>query len=299
MLPERPLARIRLTFNGRPHVITPAIPAIKIRIPKNFDLETQAAGLPNLDVTAANDSESDSDASQSDDETFYGQHAYRKQAQLNQDSEKSDNDGWESDQSDDSSDEDNLCHQIGQYAEREADLESDTHIPSDEIGTKSKNKDYLFCPAPHRLSILRLFAKHASLHPLLPERHGEKRTAKLIRRDAVTEMYRHCKMNNLCEVWAYLWNSWYAPAKWRLWARSAHEASIPVHRTTMVVEALWRNLKRLVLRMYNRPPLDLATYALITQSIPPYRITLKNLLYDRGGGRPNTLTHMQVVFKRS
>ena len=57
---------------------------------------------------------------------------------------------------------------------------------------------------PHRLTILRLFAKHASQHTLLPERHGVPRSAEEIWRDAVEEMYRHCKVNNLCEVWAYL-----------------------------------------------------------------------------------------------
>ncbi|KAI1782045.1 hypothetical protein LXA43DRAFT_870500, partial [Ganoderma leucocontextum] len=139
-----------------------------------------------------------------------------------------------------------------------------------ETGARSKRADYEFCPAAHRLPIMRLFAKHASQHPLLPERHGQARSSDEIRRDAVTEMYLHCKTNNLSEVWAYLWNSWYGPSRWKLWARAAYAASIPTKRTTMMVEALWRNLKHLVLHLYNRPPLDLAIYAIVTKSLPPY-----------------------------
>ncbi|KIJ37290.1 hypothetical protein M422DRAFT_178296, partial [Sphaerobolus stellatus SS14] len=87
--------------------------------------------------------------------------------------------------------------------------------------------------------LLRLFTKHHSLHPLLPERHGTTRTAEDIQKDSVYETYTHCKQNNLPEVWAYMWNYWYAPPKWRLWACSAYPNAIPCKRTTMIVEALW------------------------------------------------------------
>ncbi|PCH44631.1 hypothetical protein WOLCODRAFT_50308, partial [Wolfiporia cocos MD-104 SS10] len=123
-------------------------------------------------------------------------------------------------------------------------------------------------PVLSSLPIMHLFAKHASQHSLLPEQHGQPRTASEIRRDAVTEMYFHCERNHLPEVWAYLWTSWYSPSRWTLWARSANSRSIPCKWTTMMVEALWRNIKRLVLHMYNRPPVDLATYAIITKAIP-------------------------------
>ncbi len=36
---------------------------------------------------------------------------------------------------------------------------------------------------------------------------------------------------------------------------------------------------------------------IITKSIPPYRFTLRNLLFDRGGGRQNTLSNAQIAFK--
>ena len=179
--------------------------------------------------------------------------------------------------------------------------EAPTAAPASTATTSNSPRPYQFCPPPHRVTILRLFGKHASQHPLLPERHGQPRTSELIYRDAVQEMYQHCEANRLCEVWAYLWQSWYSPSKWKLWARSANGTSIPVHRTTMMVESLWRNLKRLVLHMYNRPPLDLANYAIITQSLAGYRITLSKILKADSGQnrRPKKLSHMQEAFKRS
>ena len=40
--------------------------------------------------------------------------------------------------------------------------------------TQQKNHiSYEFCPAAHRLPILRLLSKHFCLHPLFPEQHGK------------------------------------------------------------------------------------------------------------------------------
>ncbi|KIJ47713.1 hypothetical protein M422DRAFT_163578, partial [Sphaerobolus stellatus SS14] len=120
-----------------------------------------------------------------------------------------------------------------------------------ETGGRTKDTSYVFCPAPHRLPILHLFAKHHVLHPNLPERHTSSCTATEIHTDAVLEMYTHCKRNNLLEVWAYMWNCWYCTPKWKLWARSAYPGAIPRKRTTMIVEALWRNLKCITLHQNN------------------------------------------------
>ncbi|KAH9848384.1 hypothetical protein C2E23DRAFT_889222 [Lenzites betulinus] len=67
----------------------------------------------------------------------------------------------------------------------------------------------------------------------------------------------------------------------------------------MIVEALWRNLKRLVLHMYNRPPIDLALHAIVTKSLPPYRQTLKRAIKNPRLGRAAKLTHLQKDLKRS
>ena len=195
--------------------------------------------------------------------------------------------------------EEDLRRRVDEVAEDSTNIDDDT--PSDplETGGRAKQADYKFCPTAHRLPIMHLFAKHALQHSLLPERHGQARSSAEIQRDAVMEMYFHCKANNLSEVWAYLWNSWYRPSRWQLWARSAYAASIPTKRTTMMVEALWRNLKHLVLHLYNRPPLDLAVYAIVTKSLPPYCHTLAQVLEDARPGRAKSLTHFQQAYKRS
>ncbi len=84
-----------------------------------------------------------------------------------------------------------------------------------------------------------------------------------------------------------------------MWARSAYPTAIPCKRTTMMVEALWRNLKRLVLHLYNRPPVDLVVYAIVTRTLPPYRVTLQSIIKDARPGRPRSLTHMQKALKRA
>ena len=68
----------------------------------------------------------------------------------------------------------------------------------------------------------------------------------------------------------------------------------------MVVEALWRNLKRLVLHLYNRPPVHLITFAVITKALPLYQLTLSMIVSgpQRGGCSPS-LTHMQTALKKS
>ena len=164
---------------------------------------------------------------------------------------------------------------------------------------KVKDANYMFCPLSHRLSILRLVCKHFCQHPILRERHGQSQTPQQIHRDAVLETYYHCKANNLREVWAYLWMNWYAPGKWELWARSSYEHAIPRKRMTMVVEALWRNYKRMVLNHHNQPCIDLATYALVTQGIPPYWVRFNNIVNNPRDGRAKPLQGEQIPIKRA
>ena len=164
---------------------------------------------------------------------------------------------------------------------------------------KNKNLGYEFCPLSHRPSILRLLIKHFCQHPLLPDCHGQLRTAELIHSDSVYEAFLHCKRNHLREVWAYLWTSWYSPDKWRLWARLAYPNAIPRKRTTMVVEVMWRNFKRLVLYQYNCPRVDFATYALVTQALPAYRMKIVRILDDPRKGRAAALHGEQIPIKKA
>ncbi len=67
----------------------------------------------------------------------------------------------------------------------------------------------------------------------------------------------------------------------------------------MVVEAMWRNFKRLVLHLYNRPRVDFATYALVTEALPAYRNKLIRIIDDPRKGRALTLNGEQLPIKKA
>jgi hypothetical protein len=161
-----------------------------------------------------------------------------------------------------------------------------------------ESTEYVFCPPAHRLAIMRIFSKHFCQHPLLPERHGQTRTANQIYRDAVIEMYLHCQRNHLRDVWAYAWVNWYQPKMWPLWARSSYPLAIPRKRTTMLVESLWRNFKRMSMPHHARVSTDLAAYLLVTETIEVYRQrALKHTSWDPREGLVESTSSEQAEFK--
>lgn len=304
--PEKPLPRVRLTINGRPRVLTSSIPKI-VLTPAAISRALGRDGLPPAETfnvqtasSAAAGPEHLEDDEDSDSGTFLGDRAAAQAAADGPSLWEDDDDEWDGVATADRDDMRREFESVTRDLPDEPDTEENAAgAPSADSGPRSSNPTYCFCPAPFRASVLHVFAAHASQHSLLPERHGQSRSAEEIYRDAVSEMYHHCKANNLCEVWAYLWTAWYQRSRWKLWARSAYSASIPRKRTTMIVEALWRNLKRMVLYMYNRPPLDLAVYAIVTQALPPYRLTLNQILVNPRKARAASVSHTQQALHRA
>lgn len=157
---------------------------------------------------------------------------------------------------------------------------------------RSPRRDYVFCPAPHRRQPLRLITEHFCLHPSLPERDGY-HTAEEIRLMCVKEMYYYCYTRGLRELWAYMWNCWYTPAKWILWARSSSPL-ISRLRTTMTVENFWKQLKHTDLHFLIRPRLDQLVYIISTKVLPRYMQHAHVLEDTYRGGRSRPLTSYQV-----
>ncbi|KAK7438928.1 hypothetical protein VKT23_009431 [Stygiomarasmius scandens] len=91
-----------------------------------------------------------------------------------------------------------------------------------------------FCPSEYRATIQEMMDNHLHAHPLIPGYAAP--TQQGIREWAVKQMYRHCEKNDLREVWAYLWENWYRPGRWELWARSVSD-KIPRLKTTMILES--------------------------------------------------------------
>ena len=155
-----------------------------------------------------------------------------------------------------------------------------------------------FCPKEFRQIVTEKFRTHLHQHPTIPfnDEDGTHLTADEIHHGAVKDMYDFCQSHNLSQVWAYLWNRWYTPNQWVLWARSADEA-IPRLKTTMVVESLWKNIKHRDLAMYNRPRLDFVTHLVITNVLPRVERTLDYVRDRRRVGRAKPLAGWQTDFR--
>jgi len=67
----------------------------------------------------------------------------------------------------------------------------------------------------------------------------------------------------------------------------------------MLVESLWRNFKRMVLHHYNRPWVDFATYALVTQGIAPYRVHFNQIIKNPQDGCARHLHGEQIPIKHA
>ncbi len=67
----------------------------------------------------------------------------------------------------------------------------------------------------------------------------------------------------------------------------------------MVVEAMWRNFKRLVLHLHNRPRVDFATYTLVTQALPSYRNKLVRIVSDPREGQAPSISGKQIPIKKA
>ncbi|EAU90664.2 hypothetical protein CC1G_03933 [Coprinopsis cinerea okayama7 len=157
----------------------------------------------------------------------------------------------------------------------------------------ARSSQRIFCPAEHRPKIRRLMEKHYCAHPLIPGESGPTTTE--IKRWAVSQMYMYCISNELPEVWAYLWENWYREGRWELWARSVH-SQIPVLKTTMILEAHWRRIKRDFLNKFHMPRCDLLAWILVTKLAPTYYRKLARVFTDTG--RYRELASWRKDFKK-
>jgi hypothetical protein len=110
----------------------------------------------------------------------------------------------------------------------------DISVSSEDEGSEVRRERRAFCPEEYRKSIVEMMEKHYCAHPLIPGYAPP--SAEGIRLWAVKQMYQFCFQNDLCEVWAYLWENWYRAGRWELWARAPHP-EIPILKTTMILES--------------------------------------------------------------
>ncbi|KAJ3965250.1 hypothetical protein EV361DRAFT_855650 [Lentinula raphanica] len=144
-----------------------------------------------------------------------------------------------------------------------------------------------------------MWRRHLHQHPAIPlnDTAGTHLAATDIHKLATQEIYKYCERNDLAQVWAYLWNRWYTPKQWVLWARAACD-SIPRTKTTMMVESTWKHIKRRDLHQFNRPRLDLLVHVVLTNLLPRVQQKIQYILGKRRAGRPHPLAKWQESIKR-
>ena len=119
-----------------------------------------------------------------------------------------------------------------------------------------------FCPVQYRSFIVSLFRSHFNWQPDIPVAGSGFLTSSQIYRKAARQMYLACHCRDLRALWAYMWEHWYRPARWMLWARSNY-VDMPVWRTTTYLEAIWRVIKAFAHTSNRRLPLDHFVLALV------------------------------------
>jgi hypothetical protein len=137
------------------------------------------------------------------------------------------------------------------------------------------------------------------MHPSIPSGYHNNRvlSAEEIYSWATKEMYMYCRVNELPWVWGYMWNRWYCPPQCKLWARAAG-VEIPRIRTTMIVESLWRTVKRKYLIDFNKPRLDLALYLILKNCLPGVSLSLQHHRGTFRPGRADVTANWQKDFRR-
>jgi hypothetical protein len=119
-----------------------------------------------------------------------------------------------------------------------------------------------------RDTVLGIFCRHFNLHPLIPDVNRTYKPSRTLHRECAAEMYTWCKARGYYRLWAYLYINWYCEEQWKLWARAADPAEIPVVKTTMIAESHWRTLKHDYLHRFNRPRVDLVVWILTSRVLP-------------------------------
>ncbi|KAJ3542994.1 hypothetical protein NM688_g5915 [Phlebia brevispora] len=179
-----------------------------------------------------------------------------------------------------------LTIRIPSTAERAASATSDSHDGAPSAAAR------VFCPEEYREHIVDMMERHLCAHPLIPGYSHP--SPEGIREWAVREIYNFCVDHDLREVWAYLWENWYRPGRWELWARAPHP-QIPRLKTTMLLESHWRKIKHDFLHHFRLPRLDLLAWVIVKQLARTYYRKLDMRLTDTG--RYRELPDWRKAFK--
>lgn len=139
-----------------------------------------------------------------------------------------------------------------------------------------------------RREIASLFLTHLRWHPfthlpIFTEIDMANIEVRQIWKEQVVEMHNVCKTLGESWAWEYLWNHWYRPERYKIWARSVC-AQVPIINSNAIVESLWSTLKRRYLRKHSRAKLEFLIDIIMNQYLP--NLTMLIRAHRRGERKP-------------
>ena len=123
----------------------------------------------------------------------------------------------------------------------------------------------------------------------LLDAEGTKLSADEIYHEAVRDMYSYCHQHDLAQVWAYLWNRWYNPNQWPLWACSA--CCLQSNSTSKNYHGLWIHLETAKMTWLR---LDLVTHIMLNTLLPRIWNTLDHVYGLQCHDCPRALSSWQT-----
>lgn len=173
-----------------------------------------------------------------------------------------------------------------------------THRGSRRLGTQHGNEMY---DNDRIKSTGLMFSRHYNRHESIPylqpgvpdEQAPIYQTSRDIHATCVSEMLEVARGRP--RFFQYMWQNWYRPGRWELWARSG-STRISMFRTTMKLEAHWRQLKRDFMVEFNRPRMDLLVYIIIKELMVPITVRLHSIA---GGAPPPWLDAFRLEWRRA
>ncbi|SAM02978.1 hypothetical protein [Absidia glauca] len=139
----------------------------------------------------------------------------------------------------------------------------------------------LLTTVDQRENILEKMGKHYNMHHMIPEGTTFYASNEDIRLHSAKDMYDYCYENGLQDTWAYLYRNWYTKTSYDRWAKSGVDGKLPIGKTTMMIEAHWKVLKRTHLYHYNRARLDLVTFVIIQHYYKKLRTKYQSIVVNR------------------
>ena len=133
-----------------------------------------------------------------------------------------------------------------------------------------------------------LFLTHLRWHPfthlpIFTEPDSSRIHVREVWREQAAEMHDACKKLGESWAWEYLWNHWYRPERWKIWARAVCSC-IPIINSNSIVESLWSTLKRRYLRKHSRAKLEFLVDIIMNQHL--HNLKMLITACRRGEKRP-------------